>query len=258
GARDEVVQQLRGARRIVLTVADVRCVVEVCEVRREAIDEEYLLARFRVRADHGVLGVRKPRLQRVALLDGHPRTEARFDRMPGKQALDRRLHVIGKILVSARHVCPDRVAADRGGFDAAQHCTEWRFFTPGGVAMPGIFVMVGRRVEVLVNADQTWMIGIAAGNRMVFEIAEAPRELDMFSLADLLILKEQHLMSQQSLTDGSKQIVVADRFGEANPAKFRTDVRREFLDAHQITKIEEPVVLPASMSLCAWTASSSS
>src|SRR4051794_19147976 len=102
------------------------------------------------------------------------------------------------------------------------------------------------------------MIGIGSGNRMILEIAEAPCEGDMLALADLLLAQEQDLVIEERLADFAEKVVVADRFGEADPGELRADVSRKLLDAHQITKIEEPVVLPASMSLCAWTASSSS
>src|SRR4029079_5514162 len=102
------------------------------------------------------------------------------------------------------------------------------------------------------------MIGIATGNRMILKIAEAPCEGDMLRLADLLVAQEQNLVIEQRLPDFAEQVVVGDRFGETDAGELRTDVRRKLLDALQITKIEEPVVLPASMSLCACTASSNS
>ena len=45
--------------------------------------------------------------------------------------------------------------------------------------MPGIFVDVGRGIEVLVDADQPGMFGIAADHRMILEVAEAAGEGDM-------------------------------------------------------------------------------
>ncbi len=41
------------------------------------------------------------------------------------------------------------------------------------------------------------MIGIAAGDRMVLELAEPLREGDMLGLADLLIAQEQDLVREQ-------------------------------------------------------------
>src|SRR6476469_9716391 len=102
------------------------------------------------------------------------------------------------------------------------------------------------------------MVGVAAGNRMIFEIAELLSESDVLRLADLLVAQEQHLVSAKGLTDRAEEIVAADCVGEADSADLGADVRSELFDPHQITKIEAPVVLPASRSLCAWTASSSS
>ena len=82
--------------------------------------------------------------------------------------------------------------------------------------------------------------------------------LGMLGPADLLIAKEQDLMIEQRLANLGEQLVVGDRLAERDAAQFGANVRRELLDPHQMTKIEEPVVLPASMSRCAWTASSSS
>jgi len=65
--------------------------------------------------------------------------------------------------------------------------------------MPGILIVIGRRSEVLVDADQPRIVGIAAGDRVVFELAESPRKGDMFGLADVLVAKKQHLVREQGL-----------------------------------------------------------
>jgi len=101
------------------------------------------------------------------------------------------------------------------------------------------------------------MIGVASGDGMILEVAEAAREGDMLRLADLLIAEEQDLVVEQRLPDLAEQVIVRDRVRDADAVQLRADMGRELLDPHQITKIEEPVVLPASMSRCAWTASSS-
>src|SRR6476661_1034786 len=75
GAGDQVVEQLRGARRIVLAVADVLRGVEIGEVCREAVDEQDAFAGLRVPANDRVLGVRELILQAVALLDRHSGAE---------------------------------------------------------------------------------------------------------------------------------------------------------------------------------------
>ena len=102
------------------------------------------------------------------------------------------------------------------------------------------------------------MVRIAARDRVILELSEALREGDMLRLADLLIAKEQYLVGEQRFVDRAEQVVVRDRLGEVHAVQFRTDVRGELLDLHAVTKIDEPVVLPASRSRCAWTASSSS
>ena len=98
------------------------------------------------------------------------------------------------------------------------------------------------------------MVGIAPGHRMVFQLPEFTGERDVLGLGTGRAGK----VRQQRFLDRAEQIVVGDRLGEIDPDEFRTDVRGELLDPHQITKIDEPVVFPASRSRCAWTASSSS
>ena len=88
--------------------------------------------------------------------------------------------------------------------------------------------------------------------------AEALGERDMLGLADLWSRRNSTLCASSASLIVAEQIVVARRLGEVDPDELGADVRSELLDPHQITKIDEPVVLPASRSLCAWTASSSS
>src|SRR6476660_218590 len=102
------------------------------------------------------------------------------------------------------------------------------------------------------------MVRIASSDRVVLERTETLGERDMLGLADHLVPQEQYLVREQRLLARSEQIVIQNRLGEIDPDELGADVRRELFDPHQITKIEEPVVFPASMSLCAWTASSSS
>ena len=51
------------------------------------------------------------------------RAEAGLDAVPGAQAGDLRLDVLGQPAVGLGHVDPDRVAADRRALDAAQHAS---------------------------------------------------------------------------------------------------------------------------------------
>lgn len=62
---------------------------------REAVDEEDLLARFRMNADDGVLRVGVALLQLEALLDRESRTERRFDAVSCTQPDDLFFHTLG-------------------------------------------------------------------------------------------------------------------------------------------------------------------
>ena len=45
------------------------------------------------------------------------------------------------------------------------------------------------------------MIGIAAGDRVVLELAEVARERDVLGARDVLVAEEQHLVLQQQRAD---------------------------------------------------------
>ena len=92
---------------------------------------------------------------------------------------------------------PDGVAADGGALDAAQHRAHRRGLAPGGVAVEGVLVVLGRAVEVLVDPDQAGVVGVAAGDRVVLERAEPLGERDVLGAADVLVAEEQHLVLQQ-------------------------------------------------------------
>ena len=85
------------------------------------------------------------------------------------------------------------------------------------------------------------MIGIAPGHRMVFQLAEFTGEGDVLGLADQLVAQEQHLVRQQRVLDRAEQIVVAIASARSTPTSSAPMCVGEFLDAHQITKIDEPV-----------------
>src|SRR4051794_23051822 len=82
GLTDQVVEQFARTRRVVMPESHVLGRVEVREMRGVGIDEQHLLARLRVGADDGVLGVREALVQGVALLLGHRRAEAGLDAVP--------------------------------------------------------------------------------------------------------------------------------------------------------------------------------
>ena len=67
--------------------------------------------------------------------------------------------------------------------------------------MPGVLVAVVGRVGRLVDAHETGMVRIAAGDRMVFQLAEMPRERDVLGARDVLVAEEQHLVPQQQGPD---------------------------------------------------------
>ena len=76
---EQVLQQVGGARRVVLADAHVRGRVEVAEVRGEAPSEQDLLAGLGMRAHHRMLGVGELGVQRQALLSRHRRAETGLD-----------------------------------------------------------------------------------------------------------------------------------------------------------------------------------
>ncbi len=81
--------------------------------------------------------------------------------------------------------------------DAAQHGAHRRGLAPGRVAVVGVLVVLGRAVEVLVDADQARVVGVAAGDGVVLERTEPLGERDVVGAADVLVAEEQHLVLQQ-------------------------------------------------------------
>src|SRR4051812_11048031 len=224
---DEVVQQLARAWRVVESEADVLRRVEIGEVRRERIDEEDVLTRLRVRLHDGVLGVGEALVQGQPLLGGHRRTEARLDAVPGPQAGDLRLHVVGEVAVGLGHVDPDGVAADRGALDAAQHAAEGRHLAPRGVAVEGVLVVLRSAVEVLVDAHQTRVLRVAARDRVVLERTEALRQRDVLAAGDVLVAEEEDLVLHQQVPDLVEEAGVARGLREADVAQLGADRRGE-------------------------------
>ena len=122
------------------------------------------------------------------------------------------------------------------------------------------------------------MIGIAADDRMVLELAEAARERDVLGARDVLVAQEQHLVLEQQRADLGEQRVVARGVAEVHVGELGADRAGQRLDADrsacgagrqpvlavlmssprpcaQTTKIDEPVVLRDSRSRCACAAS---
>ena len=67
------------------------------------------------------------------------------------------------------------------------------------------------------------MIGVAAGDRMVFELAEMAREGDMLRARDVLVAEEQHLVLQEQGPDLGHQGGVARRSAEVDIAHLCTN-----------------------------------
>src|SRR3954454_6896084 len=187
GLTDQVVEQFARAGRVVESEAHVLRRVVVHEVRRERVDEEDLLAGLRVEADDGVLGVGEPGVHGAPLLLGHGRTEAGLDAVPGAQVGDLRLHAGGEPAVGLGHVDPDGVAAHRGTLDAAEHRAQGRHLAPGGVAVEGVLVVLGRAVQVLVDPDQAGVVGVASADRVVLQRTEPLGQGDVLGAADVLV-----------------------------------------------------------------------
>ena len=104
--------------------------------------------------------------------------------------------------------------------------------------------------------------GSLPSDRMVFQLAEAAGEGDMLGARDVLVAQEQHLVLQQRALDLGEQAVVARGIGQADADQLGADAGRSVVSTRmwrspQMTKIDEPVVLRASRSRCACTASAS-
>src|SRR4051795_2663969 len=233
GLTDQVVEQFARTRRVVMPESHVLGRVEVREMRGVGIDEQHLLARLRVGADDGVLGVREALVQGVALLLGHRRAEAGLDAVPGLQALDLLLDVLGQPPVRLGHVHPDRVAADRRTLHATQHRPEGRGHAPRGVAVERVLVVLGLAVQVLVDACKAGVVRIAADDRVVLEGTEPLGEGNVLATGDVLVADEEHLVLQQQRPELGEERVVPRGLGQADVAQLGADARgqRGDLDA---------------------------
>src|SRR3954451_12444603 len=229
---DQVVQQFTCARGVVEPETHVLRRVEVGEVRGERVDEEDHLARLRVRPHDRVLGVGVALVQGQPLLGSHGRTEAGLDAVPRPEAGDLLLHVLGQATVGLRHVDPDRVAADRGRLDAAEHRAHRRDLPPGRVAVVRVLVVLGLAVEVLVDRAQPGVVRIAAGNRVVLEAPEPLGQRDVLAAADVLVAEEQDLVLEQQVVELGEEAGVPRGLGQADVAQLGADGRglRDDLD----------------------------
>ena len=194
----------------------------------------------------------------------------------------------GRRLVRLDHVDPHRVAADRRALDAAQHAAE----RAASRAMSRRCARRSRNGRCgwsgrLVDAHEPGILGIAAGDRMVLELAEVPRERDVLGARDVLVAEEQHAVLEQqradlgrrarrrarrrrgSTLDSSAPIVqvsgsTLDRAarrrwlpGQRSALRWRVMSFLLSVAVPQIAKIDEPIVLRDSRSRCACAASCS-
>jgi hypothetical protein len=67
------------------------------------------------------------------------------------------------------------------------------------------------------------MIRIAAGHRMIFELAEMARERHVFGARQVLIAEEQDLVGQQQRPDGFHQFRITRRNAQVDVDDFRAD-----------------------------------
>ena len=74
------------------------------------------------------------------------------------------------------------------------------------------------------------MIGVAAGDRVVLELAEAAGKPDVLGAGNVLVAEEQHLVLQQKRPDFVKEVVVGDGSAEIDVAELGADAAGQLLD----------------------------
>ena len=67
------------------------------------------------------------------------------------------------------------------------------------------------------------MIGVTAGDRVVFKVAEIACKCDVLSAREVLVAEEQHLVLQQQRSDFGHEVGVTRRGPEVDIAHFCTD-----------------------------------
>lgn len=208
----------------------------VHEVCGERIDEENLLAGLRMCSYHGMFGVGKAFLQLVPLFDRHPSAKGRLDTVPGTQILDLLLDPRRQILVGECHVHPNRVAADRRCFHTTQYTSHGRVNAPGGVAVICILEMLRRAVQILVDADQARVVGVAAQSRMILEFTESLGKFYVLGFGEGLVAKEQNLVFEQQCLDFGEECIISRDLAEIHPGQLCPDRTGQFLDADRIPR----------------------
>jgi hypothetical protein len=197
--------------------------VVVDEVRREGVDEQRLLAGLGVSPHDRVLGVLEALLEGETLLDRQLGAEGRLDAVAGTKVGDLLLDVLREATVGLDHVHPDGVPAHLRALDTAQHGTHRGGHSPRGVAVERVLVVFGRAVEVLVDAHQPWVLGVAAGDRVVLQRAEPLGERDVLGTGDVLVAEEEDLVLEQQVLQLGEQVVARGDVGEAHATHLGAD-----------------------------------
>lgn len=146
-----------------------------------------------------------------------------------------------------------------------------------------ILEVLRRAVQVFVDADQTWVVGVAAQGRMILEFTESLGKFDVLGSGEVLVAKEQNLVFEQQSLDLGKECIISRDLAEIHPGQLcpieqvNFSTRIVLVDegrfsvsvavlvmtiplgsavSVQTEKTEEPILRPDSMSWCARTASS--
>jgi hypothetical protein len=80
------------------------------------------------------------------------------------------------------------------------------------------------------------VLGVAAGHRVVLQLAEAAGEGDVLRPGDVLVAKEQHAMAQQQRADLGQQRFVLGRDAEVDARDLGADGAGQRLDAHRVVQ----------------------
>ncbi|MNV95726.1 hypothetical protein D3C71_1906520 [compost metagenome] len=78
------------------------------------------------------------------------------------------------------------------------------------------------------------MLGVAAGHRMVLQLAEASGKRHVLGAAEVLITQEQHSVRKQQRAQLREQVVVVDRVGQVDPAYLGANRTGQLFDVHAV------------------------
>ena len=149
----------------------------------------------------------------------------------------------GKVVVGAAHVGEHRVAAALRYLDCPQHGAHRGLDAPGDVGVPAVLgadVRGIREVVTLLESHDLLRIPLLQ-ERVVLEVAERLRELQLLRRCQLLIAEEQHLPFEQRVPDLVSQLVV-EGLGEVHAVHLGPDDLRVRLDLQAGVRPVGPVV----------------